>query len=192
MSELDPIRARELLERVPRLLVPVGTMVPRGDRLPLSADTIIVDRIADDLSAKLQIARAPVIPFGVHARSDPDAPGSASLTRKTLHRMMNELIAAWETEAKVREFVILTTHTADAHLEALSTIRSTNSVRLVDVFQFPIESDQQDTEPIEVPLLAWLAPNLLGSPPAATVALGKRLYGRIIDQLITQLRSVTT
>lgn len=163
-------------------------MVSRGLTIPLGADTTIVDRLADDLSAELRVVRSPVIPFGVHARSDPDAPGSASLTRKTLHRMMNELIAAWETEAKVREFVILTTHAADAHLEALSTIRSSNSVRLIDVFQARIESAGLDTPPIEIPLLAWLRPELLPSATADDKIRGQRLYGRVVERLITHLR----
>jgi creatinine amidohydrolase len=187
LADWDPVRAEEYLERVPRLLVPVGTMVSRGTTVPLGADNIIIDRLADDLSATLGIARAPVIPFGVHARSDPDAPGSASLTRKTLHRLMNELIAAWETEAKVRDFIILTTHTADAHLEALSTIRSTNSVRLIDVFRAPLVT--ADTRPVEIPLLSWLAPEVLAKPTAADAELGRSIYATIRDRLVLELTS---
>ncbi len=189
LSDLDPTRAREYLTRVPRLLVPVGTMVSRGPDVPLGADSIIIDRLADDLSADLQVARSPVIPFGVHGRSDPDTPGSASLTRKTLHRLMNELIAAWETEAKVREFIILSTHTADAHLEALSTIRSTNSVRLIDVFGIPRSIAAQDTRPLEIPLLAWLAPGLIPTATDQDAARGQQIYHTIRTRLGEQLRN---
>ena len=51
-------------------------------------------------------------------------PGGASLRRRTLHRVMNELIESWEEGAGVREFVILTAQASEAHLEALSTIRT--------------------------------------------------------------------
>ena len=51
-------------------------------------------------------------------------PGGAALRRRTLHRVMNELIESWEEGAGVREFVILTAQASDAHLEALSTIRT--------------------------------------------------------------------
>jgi creatinine amidohydrolase/Fe(II)-dependent formamide hydrolase-like protein len=180
--------ARTVLSRVPRLLVPVGAMVSRGPTVPLGADSVIVDRVADDLSERLGVVRSPVVPFGVHARSDPETPGSASLTRKTLHRLMNELIAAWETEAKIREFVFLTTHSADAHLEALSTIRSTCSVRLIDLFQ-GLESTPPDTRPIEIPLLAWLTPALVPNATAAEHADGERIYQAILARLVSQLES---
>ncbi len=101
---------------------------------------------------------------------------------------MNELIAAWETEAKVREFVILTTHSADAHLEALSTIRSTNSVRLIDVFQAPLDPADLDTRPIEIPLLAWLNPALVPNATDADRIRGQRLFDQIARWLKAQLR----
>jgi creatinine amidohydrolase len=187
LNELTPAQAGQALLANPRLLLPVGTMVVRSQRLPIGADTLIVDRVADAVSGLLQIVRAPVIPFGVHARSDPDAPGCASLTRKTLHRIINELIAAWETEAKVRDFVILTAHTADAHLEALSTIRSNHSVRLIDIFEPALPSTAGDTEPIEVPLIAYLAPSLTEPQPAAVVERGRQAYRIIVDAIAREL-----
>jgi creatinine amidohydrolase/Fe(II)-dependent formamide hydrolase-like protein len=188
LADLDPERARDHLARLPRLIVPVGTMVSRGPRVPLGADTFIVERGADDLSAELGVIRAPAIPFGVHARRDPDVAGSASLTRKTLHRLMNELIAAWETEAKVTEFVILTTHNGEAHQEALSTIRSTCSVRLIDIFQPPLIAAGVDTAPIEIPLLAWLCPGLVSDTTMADQDRGQVVYKSILERLIAQLQ----
>ena len=186
LSELSPAQAHELLRANPRLLLPVGTLVVRGAAVPMGADSLIVDRVADDLSAKLRIVRAPTMPFGVHHRADPDSPGSASLTRKTLHRVINELVAAWETEAKVRDFVILTTHTADAHLEALSTIRSDSTVQLIDIFRVARSHPAGDTVPIAVPLLAFLRPDLV-SASEPTKAQGRLAYHEIIDGLAAEL-----
>ena len=48
---------------------------------------------------------------------------------------MNELIESWEEGAGVREFVILTAQASEAHLEALSTIRTDEArVQVIDVF----------------------------------------------------------
>ncbi len=104
------------------------------------------------------------------------------MTRKTLHRILNELIAAWENEAKVREIVILSAHAGEAHNEALGTIRSAGRVILIDIYGTPL-SDLTGGQDPDTALLAWLAPNL-GSAPAAgraDPAIGAKLYQRLLD-----------
>jgi creatinine amidohydrolase len=169
----------------PRLLVPAGSMVARGPHLPLGADTLIVERLADDLSARFGIARTPAIPFGVHGPADPEEPGSAALTRKTLHRLMNELIAGWETEAKVRDVLILTAQATEAHVEALSTIRSEGRISLLDIYAAPL-NDLTGTFPPDTAILMWLAPSLVDRsviPPGIPrdPDLGERVYHRLLE-----------
>ena len=60
----------ERLRERPTLIVPVGTTEQHGPHLPLGCDTIIVEHLADDLSAEFGILRAPTVEYGVHA---PDA-----------------------------------------------------------------------------------------------------------------------
>ncbi|HKP49829.1 MAG TPA: creatininase family protein [Gemmatimonadales bacterium] len=154
-----------LLER-PTLIVPVGTTEQHGPHLPLGCDTIIVERIADDLSEKFGIARTPTVEYGVHATTRP-YPGGAALRRRTLHRVMNELIESWEEGAGVREFFIITAQSSEAHLEALSAIRTDEAtVQVVDIFSIefgtllerpaPIQGGELDTS-----LLLFLAPQLV-------------------------------
>jgi creatinine amidohydrolase len=169
-------------------------MVARGPHLPLGADTIVLERLADELSATFGIARTPAIPFGVHSRHDPDAPGSAALTRKTLHRLMNELIAGWETEAKVETVVILTTHAAEAHLEALSTIRSIGQVTLIDIYAAAVP-DETSGSALDTALLMWIAPSLVDRAMmprtgARDPESGERLYHRILDRTAQQIRAL--
>ncbi|MBL8988107.1 MAG: creatininase family protein [Gemmatimonadetes bacterium] len=195
LAQLTATDARRLLASNPRLLVPVGTMIARGPHLPLGCDSLVLERLTDDLSAALGIARAPVIPYGVHGHRDPEAPGSVSLTRKTLHRLMNELIAGWETEAKVSDVIILTTHAAEAHLEALSTIRTTGRVTLIDIYAAPLPDDIARL-PIETALLMWLAPSLVDRtliPPAMPrdPDLGERLYRHLLAFATEQIRTLT-
>ena len=137
---MTPGSVRERLQERPGLVVPVGTTEQHGPHLPLGCDTIIVERLADDLSAEFGILRAPTVEYGVHAPAHA-FPGGASLRRRTLHRVMNELIESWEEGAGVREFVILTAQASDAHLEALSTIRTDQArVQVVDVFSLDFGS----------------------------------------------------
>ncbi len=164
MKEMTPVAIGELLLARATLIVPVGTTEQHGPHLPLGCDTIIVDRLSDDLSSAFTVLRAPTVEFGVHAISRP-FPGGAALRHRTLHRVMNELIESWEEGAGVREFVILTAQASEAHLEALSTIRTDQAtVQVVDVFGLdfgplldhpgaPIHGGELDTS-----LLLYLAP----------------------------------
>ena len=132
---MTPTAIGELLARRSTLIVPVGTTEQHGPHLPLGCDTIIVERLADDLSAAFTVLRAPTLEFGVHAVSRP-LPGSAALRHRTLHRVMNELIESWEDGAGVREFIILTAQASEGHLEALSTIRTDRAtVQVVEYFR---------------------------------------------------------
>ncbi len=166
LKEMTPVSVGERLLLRPALLVPVGTTEQHGPHLPLGCDTIIVERLADDLSAIFGVARVTTVEYGVHAPTRP-FPGGAALRRRTLHRVMNELIESWEAGAGVREFVILTAQSSEAHLEALSTIRTDEAtVQVVDIFSLdfgpllerpaPIHGGELDTS-----LLLYLAPHLV-------------------------------
>jgi len=115
LKYLRPDAVRAHLARDPRLIVPVGTTEQHGPHLPLGADTILVERLAGELSAEFGILLAPTVEYGVNAKTRTPYPGNATVRRKTLHRWMNDLIGSWE-ESGVEEFVILTAH-ADPGVE---------------------------------------------------------------------------
>jgi creatinine amidohydrolase/Fe(II)-dependent formamide hydrolase-like protein len=181
---MTPGSVRERLRERPGLVVPVGTTEQHGPHLPLGCDTIIVEHLADDLSAELGILRAPTVEYGVHAPAHA-FPGGASLRRRTLHRVMNELIESWEEGAGVREFVILTAQASDAHLEALSTIRTDEArVQSIDVFSMdfgallerpgaPIQGGELDTS-----LLLYLAPEVVHMELARDFAITPQMLSR--------------
>jgi creatinine amidohydrolase len=148
------------------------------------------------VSAATGILRAPALDYGVHQTGDPSCPGIASLSRKTLHRAINELIASWETVAKVRKIIILTAHAAEAHQEALSTIRTIGEVNLVDIFDLDFSAEVSPPVGtvnggiIATSILLHLAPTVVAPPPfsGATPELGERLYRRVRDRVIDRLR----
>ena len=166
------------------MVVPVGTTEQHGPHLPLGCDTVIVEHLADDLSAAFGILRGPTVEYGVHAPTHA-FPGGASLRRRTLHRVMNELIESWEEGAGVREFVILTAQASEAHLEALSTVRTdAATVQVMDVFSLefgpllerpgaPIQGGELDTS-----LLLYLAPDLVRMDLAKDFAVTPNMLGR--------------
>ena len=84
LKTLIPDQVRLTLERDARLLVPVGTCEQHGPHLPLGCDTLIVERLADDLSADFQILRAPTVEYGVNRVNRREFPGNAAVRRTIL------------------------------------------------------------------------------------------------------------
>ncbi|HEY3011737.1 MAG TPA: creatininase family protein [Gemmatimonadales bacterium] len=183
LKEMTPGSVGERLLERPTLIVPVGTTEQHGPHLPLGCDTIIVERLVDDLSEAFGIPRTPTVEYGVHAATRP-FPGGATLRRRTLHRVMNELIESWEEGAGVREFFIITAQSSEGHLEALSAIRTDEAtVQVVDIFSIdfgtllerpaPIQGGELDTS-----LLLFLAPHLVRMELAQDFALPASMVAR--------------
>jgi creatinine amidohydrolase len=185
LSVLTPDAVRAALARDSRLLVPVGTCEQHGPHLPLGCDTIIVERLADDLSASFQVLRAPTVPYGVNTATKLFYPGNAAVRRKTLHRWMNDLLASWE-QCGVDPFIILTAHGHDPHQEALSTLRTLRArVFTVDVFALdftgyledpgaPVHGGELDTS-----LMLHIAPELVRMDLARDFLLTERQVARV-------------
>ena len=112
LKELIPVEVAAILQEDPRLIVPVGTCEQHGPHLPLGCDTIIVERLADDLSAEFGVLRAPTVEYGVNVEAEQGFIGNGSVRKKTLHRMLNDLLASWESSG-IREFILLTAHGHD-------------------------------------------------------------------------------
>jgi len=184
LKTLVPDEVRAALAHDPRLLVPVGTCEQHGPHLPLGCDTIIVERLADDLSARFGILRAPTVEYGVNTATKVPYPGNAAVRRKTLHRWLNDLVGAWE-QSGVETFVILTAHGHDPHQEALSTLRTRRArVFTVDVFALDFGAQLDDADgpvhggELDTSLLLYLSPELVRMDRAQDFLLEGRARAR--------------
>jgi creatinine amidohydrolase/Fe(II)-dependent formamide hydrolase-like protein len=188
LKSLLPDEAMRRFAERPFLLVPVGGTSLQSERLPLGTDTIIVEHLADDVSARRGIVRAPALEYGVHPAARA-ARGGVALRRKTLHRVVNELIDSWEKGGGVRHFVLLTALANEAHLEALSTIRTdTAEVYTVDVFGLDFGPLLRSATPearlgeLVTSLMLYLAPALVGPGTAAAATESQELFGEGVAQ----------
>lgn len=149
LDELSWIDVAAHLARDPRLLIPVGALEQHGAHLPLGSNVLIARRVCLDLSEEFGVLRAPTFHYGVNVRTDRAYSGTASLGRKTLHRALNELLDGWETHG-VSEFILITAHRHDPHLEALASLVTTGArVRVVDVWDVPIHDLLEGQESAE-------------------------------------------
>lgn len=172
LKYMRPADVAALIDKDPRLILPVGTCEQHGLHLPFGSDTIIVERLASDLSAEFGVLLASTVEYGVNTETERHSPGNASMRKKTLHRMLNDLLAAWEAGG-FREFILLTAHEHDPHLEALSTLITSGArVRVVDIMGVDF-SDllEAQTEPmhgdeVDTSLLLYIAPELVNMAAA--------------------------
>ena len=162
-----PGAVAEILARDPRLIIPVGTCEQHGPHLPLGCATIIAEALCDDLSAKYKVLRAPTVEYGVNVESARKAVGNSSMRRKTLHRMLNDLLASWEG-CGFREFILITAHDHDPHQDALSTVVTREArVRVVDLYAIPLgdllegQTEHMHGDEADTSLMLYLAPELV-------------------------------
>ena len=167
LKEMLPSEIAAALARDPRLIIPVGTLEQHGPHLPTGCDTIIAEHFADTLSAEFAVLRAPTVEYGVNVDTERGLPGNAGVRRKTLHRLLNDLLSQWESSG-VMEFILLTAHAHDPHQEALATVITARArVRVVDLFAVPVgdllqgQSEAMHGDEVDTSLMLYLAPELV-------------------------------
>jgi creatinine amidohydrolase len=167
VKRMRPADIATIIERDPRMIIPVGTCEQHGPHMPLGCDTIIVERLSSDLSAEFSVLLAPTVEYGVNVETERGFAGNASLRKKTLHRMLNDLLDTWESTG-IREFILLTAHEHDPHLEALSTVITSGArVRVVDMFGVDFgdllegQSEPMHGDEVDTSLMLYIAPELV-------------------------------
>lgn len=157
---------RQRLDADPRLILPVGALEQHGPHLPVGSNILIARHVARAVAETTGILRAPTLSYGVTVGGGPYA-GRAGLRRKTLHRVVNELVQMWEDDG-IEHFVIITAHRFEPHLEALlMTATGPSSRSVYDLYQIDV-SDILDSDPelehageLETSLMLHLAPGLV-------------------------------
>lgn len=167
LKELTPGEIAAIMATDPRLIIPVGTCEQHGPHLPLGVDTMIVERLADDLSSEFGVLRAPTVEYGVNVETEHGFAGNGSVRRKTLHRLLNDLLDSWESTG-IREFILLTAHGHDPHQEALATVITTAArVRVIDIFGVELtdlldgQTEAMHGDEVDTSLMLHLCPELV-------------------------------
>ncbi|UCC73074.1 MAG: creatininase family protein [Gemmatimonadota bacterium] len=133
LADMSWPEVAQYLERDRRLIIPIGTCEQHGRHLPLGTDSLLAERLAHDLSAEFGVLVAPTVAYGVNVDTEQAYAGTASLRRKTLHRALNDLLAAWEGHG-FDEFILITAHFHDPHLDAVTTVVTEHArARVVDL-----------------------------------------------------------
>ena len=186
LDELSWVDVAAHLARDPRLIIPVGALEQHGPHLPLGTNVLVARKVAVQLSQEQEVLRAPTMYYGVNVKAEQRYAGTATLTQKTLHRAINELLAAWETQG-IHEFIILTAHRHEPHLDALATLVTNDArVRVVSVWDVDI-ADLLEKQPgplhgceAETSIMLHLYPELVCMERARDFEISAESYDKYI------------
>lgn len=198
LDELSWIELAEWFRRDPRLLLPVGSCIQHGRFLPLGTDSRITGCLARDICSRTGILLAPLLPYGVATTKELEFAGTAGMERKTLHRVLNELVQSWERQG-LAEITLLTTNVNPRNIQALAMVMGeTVRVRSIDTGAIDmgrvVDPSVDLTETFEISLMLHIAPALVrngpdveGFPADATAAKGRQLYEYLVDSIVERL-----
>lgn len=186
LDELSWVDVAAHFARDPRLIVPVGAMEQHGPHLPLGTNVLIARRMAVDLSHEFGVLRAPTFHYGVNVDADRAFAGTATLQPKTMHRALNELLGSWEAHGVV-EFIVLTAHRHEPHLESLATLVTAHArVRVVEIWDTDVthllkkQDGAQHAGEAETSVMLFLYPELVRMDRARDFALPAEEYRRYV------------
>lgn len=186
LDEMSWIDVAAHLARDARLLIPVGALEQHGAHLPLGTNVLIARRLTLDLSREFGVLRAPAVNYGVNVATERAFAGTASMTKKTLHRALNELLACWEDHG-LAEFILITAHRHEPHLESLATLFTKRArVRVVQAWDVdvshlleaqaaPLHGDEAETS-----IMLHLYPELVRMARARDLDLSPEQFRRFL------------
>jgi len=186
LADLTWKEVTRILDRDARIILPVAALEQHGTHLPLGTSALVVEALVADVSQELGVLRAPVLSYGVNVPGPGRFPGRATLRRKTLHRAVNEIMASWEEDG-VREFVLVTAHGYEPHVDALlmaltrhssTTVVDLHAVDVRDLVLSPPELEHAGE--LETSLLRFLAPDRVREGEITDLPLNPRDYRKYV------------
>lgn len=161
----------------------------------MGADTIVVERLAQAVSEKTGILVAPTLAYGVSSDIERSYAGSAALERKTLHRVLNELVDSWERQG-LEEIVLMTAHGYGPHIQAMAAVvADIVRVRAVDIHAIDLAaflqggSEAEHAGEMDTAILLHLAPELVREDRVADGEPGGRILRAVRDEPVPPLGS---
>lgn len=138
LNRLKYIEIREYLKNKDSLLIPVGTCEQHGLHLPLCTDTIVAERMCDEISEKYGILVAPTVNYGVNLPLDNNImTGTTGITYELLRDTLKSIVGFWKKQG-FKNFIAVSCHGDIFHIEALDD--SDEDVNVVETY----EVDQED------------------------------------------------
>ena len=115
------------LQKNDSLLIPVGTCEQHGLHLPLCTDTIVAERMCDDVSKKMGILVAPTVNYGVNLPIDDHMTVTSGITYEILKATLESITTYWAQQG-FKHFFFVSCHGDFFHVRALNDVGGSSTV----------------------------------------------------------------
>lgn len=102
-----------LLQQQPAAILPIGATEQHGPQLGCGMDYVLADRLCLAVSAEVEIAMLPTMPYGCSVGHSRRWPGTIALAPKTLIDVIFDM-GCWAYYSGVRRLFIVNTHVTNA------------------------------------------------------------------------------
>lgn len=161
------------------VIIPFGCLEAHGPHLPLGSDTIQVEAVASKVAERMNILKAPVVPYGVCV-STRDHPGTVGITTGTLKKILRDLVKSLRRHG-IHTFVIISGHAGKSHIAALrdaaeNLIQEDSSIKVALISEYDLirekgsdileTAEDRHAGELETSRVSYLEPDLVrGNAP---------------------------
>ena len=109
LGELSWVDVQQTADTMPLAVLPIGAVEQHGPHLPLLVDSIVVEAIATEVSARTGVAVAPTLTYSSSQGHSSLFPGTLALSPRTTERALHE-IGRWLASAGFTRLLLLNGH----------------------------------------------------------------------------------
>lgn len=133
LNMLKYTEIKDYLKKKDSLLIPIGTCEQHGLHLPLCTDTIVAERMCDEISEKYGILVAPTINYGVNLPLDNKImTGTTGITYEILKETLKNITEYWKIQG-FKHFFAVSCHGDIFHIKALND--ASDSVEVIETYE---------------------------------------------------------
>ncbi|MEE9615076.1 MAG: creatininase family protein [Thermodesulfobacteriota bacterium] len=123
LTDMTMKEFEEGLKKTKTLIVPYGTVEAHGTHLPLSTDTFVIERVAEEVARRVPVFVAPPVHYGV-CSSTGRHPGTLGITPETLRRITRDIVRDG-CDKGFRNFILVSGHAGGLHTSAMKEAAET-------------------------------------------------------------------
>lgn len=109
LGELSWVEVQQTAATTPLVVLPIGAVEQHGPHLPLLVDSIVVESIAAEVSARTGVPVAPTLTYSSSQGHSSLFPGTVALSPRTTERALDE-IGRWLANAGFSKLLLLNGH----------------------------------------------------------------------------------
>ncbi|MBR3696945.1 MAG: creatininase family protein [Clostridia bacterium] len=133
LNMLKYTEIKEYLKEKDSLLIPIGTCEQHGLHLPLCTDTIVAEKMCDEISDKYGILVAPTVNYGINLPLDNNTmTGTTGISYEVLKETLRSITEYWNKQG-FKHFFAVSCHGDIFHIKALQD--SSKNIEVIETYE---------------------------------------------------------